>query len=49
MNWPISVVTIRTYIGSIERGERNATLATVEAFAVAFNVPPHSLLAEPYE
>ncbi len=39
----------RTYIGSIERGERNATLATVEAFAAALNVPPHCLLAEPYE
>jgi transcriptional regulator with XRE-family HTH domain len=39
----------RTYIGSIERGERNATLATVEAFAAAFDVPPDSLLAEPYE
>jgi transcriptional regulator with XRE-family HTH domain len=39
----------RTYIGSVERGERNATLATVEAFATALGVEPHSLLIDPCE
>ena len=34
----------RTYIGSVERGERNATLATIEAFASVFGVRPHELL-----
>lgn len=34
----------RTYIGSVERGERNATLATIEAFANAFGVEPYTLL-----
>ena len=34
----------RTYIGSVERAERNITLATVEAFASAFNVPAYKLL-----
>jgi transcriptional regulator with XRE-family HTH domain len=34
----------RTYIGSVERAERNITLATIEAFAKAFNVEPYSLL-----
>lgn len=28
----------RTYIGSIERGERNATLSTLEVLAETFNV-----------
>jgi transcriptional regulator with XRE-family HTH domain len=39
----------RTYIGSIERGERNATLATIEAFAVVFGVAACSLLVDPYD
>jgi len=34
----------RTYIGSVERAERNITLATIEAFANAFSVEPFSLL-----
>ncbi len=34
----------RTYIGSVERAERNVTLATIESFATAFNVPPQELL-----
>lgn len=34
----------RTYIGSVERAERNITLATIEAFANAFDVEPHTLL-----
>lgn len=34
----------RTYIGSVERAERNITLATIEAFAAVFDVPPQGLL-----
>ncbi len=34
----------RTYIGSVERGERNITLATVEALAKAFDIKPYRLL-----
>jgi transcriptional regulator with XRE-family HTH domain len=34
----------RTYIGSVERGERNITLATIESFAKAFKVEPYTLL-----
>ena len=36
----------RTYIGSIERGERNITLATVEALASAFGINPYKLLVD---
>jgi transcriptional regulator with XRE-family HTH domain len=39
----------KSYVGSVERGERNATLSTVEAFAAVLDVPPDSLLAEPRE
>jgi len=34
----------RTYIGSIERGERNATLSTLEALSETFNVSIAQLL-----
>lgn len=34
----------RTYIGSIERGERNATLSTLEVFAAGLNVSVTDLL-----
>jgi len=34
----------RTYIGSIERGERNITVSTIEAVAVALECPPDALL-----
>ena len=34
----------RTYVGSVERGERNVTLATIEAFAKAFGVESYTLL-----
>ena len=34
----------RTYIGAIERGERNITLGTLEKFARALNVRPETLL-----
>lgn len=34
----------RTYVGSVERGERNVTLSTLEAFAKALGVSVPSLL-----
>ena len=34
----------RTYVGAIERGERNITLGTLEKFAKALNVRPEALL-----
>ncbi|MDP4221230.1 MAG: helix-turn-helix transcriptional regulator [Bacteroidota bacterium] len=34
----------RTYIGSVERGEYNLTLLTLERIARALKVPPHLLL-----
>jgi transcriptional regulator with XRE-family HTH domain len=34
----------RTYVGMIERGERNITIATLEALAGALGVEPRSLL-----
>jgi transcriptional regulator with XRE-family HTH domain len=34
----------RTYIGGIERGERNITIATLEALAGALGVAPVRLL-----
>ncbi len=37
----------RTYVGSVERGERNVTLSTLEAFSEALGVPVIELLAEP--
>ncbi|PIQ42810.1 MAG: transcriptional regulator [Gammaproteobacteria bacterium CG11_big_fil_rev_8_21_14_0_20_46_22] len=39
----------RTYIGSIERGERNVTLAAIEALAKAFKVKPYQLLVRDNE
>lgn len=36
----------RTYIGSIERSERNITVATLEALANALNVSPDELLRD---
>lgn len=36
----------RTYIGAIERGERNITLTTLEQIATALNVDPLDLLKE---
>lgn len=36
----------RTYIGSIERGERNITLATLERIALALEVTPQQLISE---
>lgn len=37
----------RTYIGSVERGERNLTLQTVERIAHAIAVDPMELLSAP--
>ena len=39
----------RTYIGSIERGERNATLSSLEAIAMSLDVPVASLLSNDTE
>lgn len=36
----------RTYVGSVERGERNVTLSTLEAFAVVLGVSVADLLSE---
>lgn len=36
----------RTYIGSIERSERNITVSTLEALAVALKVEPTELLRD---
>ena len=36
----------RTYIGAVERGERNITIATLERIAAAFEVTPVDLLKE---
>ncbi len=34
----------RTYIGSVERGERNITISTLEAIAAALEIIPADLL-----
>jgi transcriptional regulator with XRE-family HTH domain len=36
----------RTYVGSVERGERNVTLSTLEVFANAFRVSVIDLLTK---
>lgn len=36
----------RTYIGSIERAERNITVSTLEALATALDVEPTELLRD---
>ena len=36
----------RTYVGAIERGERNVTLSTLQGVASAFHVDPLLLLSE---
>ncbi len=33
----------RTYIGMIERGERNPSLRNIEKFAIAFDIPLEEL------
>lgn len=37
----------RTYIGGIERGERNITLATLQVIAEALKISPVDLLKDP--
>ncbi len=37
----------RTYIGGIERGERNPTLIMIHRLARALGIPPYRLLEEP--
>jgi transcriptional regulator with XRE-family HTH domain len=37
----------RTYIGAVERGERNVTLRTLAKIAKALDVDPLDLLREP--
>ena len=37
----------RTYIGSVERGERNITLSTLEALARVLETTPKELLQAP--
>ena len=36
----------RTYVGSVERGERNISIDNIERLAVALNVSPAFLLEE---
>jgi transcriptional regulator with XRE-family HTH domain len=36
----------RTYIGGIERGERNITLDSLQVIAIALNVAPVELIVE---
>jgi transcriptional regulator with XRE-family HTH domain len=38
----------RTYIGGIERGERNITLDSLQIIATALNVAPVELIVEEY-
>ncbi|MDD2709173.1 MAG: helix-turn-helix transcriptional regulator [Verrucomicrobiae bacterium] len=34
----------RTYIGAVERGERNITLVTLDTIAAAFGISPSELI-----
>ena len=36
----------RTYVGSVERGERNLTLKNIAAFSQALGLPASNLLAK---
>ena len=36
----------RTYVSSVERGERNVTLATIEKLAKALGIPMSKLMAD---
>lgn len=37
----------RTYVGSVERGERNISIDNIERLALALGVSPSSLLEKP--
>jgi transcriptional regulator with XRE-family HTH domain len=37
----------RTYVGSVERGERNISIDNIDRLALALGVSPASLLEEP--
>ncbi|MCA7927387.1 helix-turn-helix domain-containing protein [Burkholderia cenocepacia] len=39
----------RTYVGSVERGERNISIDNIDRLAAALSVSPASLLQEPKE
>jgi transcriptional regulator with XRE-family HTH domain len=39
----------RTYVGSVERGERNVTLSTLDAFAAALGISVPELLTDKKE
>ena len=36
----------RTYVGGVERGERNVSIDAIELFAIAFGEPASSFLDE---
>lgn len=37
----------RTYVGSVERGERNISIDNIERFSIALKLDPASLLRRP--
>lgn len=37
----------RTYVGSVERGERNISIDNIERFSIALELDPASLLRKP--
>lgn len=37
----------RTYVGSVERAERNISLDNIERLAIALGARPHQLIMEP--
>jgi transcriptional regulator with XRE-family HTH domain len=45
-DFAVQVGIHRTYIGGIERGERNPTVTTVSKIAHALGVPPSSIFEE---